>query len=114
METNIKPYCYNATIINVVDGDTVDARIDVGFKVYMTHRLRLLGVNTPELHDPDIEDRKKAQVAKEFLERDLLNKAVLIETKKADAFGRYLATIYLDGVNFNQTLIKDGYAVEFK
>jgi micrococcal nuclease len=113
METNIKPYVYKARITNVVDGDTIDAIVDVGFKMTTTQRLRFLGVDAAELRDKSDEQRNKALLAKAYVISHLLNKDALIETKKSDVFGRYLATVYLGEVNFNLQLIKEGYALEY-
>lgn len=61
------PYIYKAKIINVVDGDTVDATIDVGFKMTTVQRLRLLGINTPEKNSKDIFEKSRAIIAKDWL-----------------------------------------------
>lgn len=107
-------YEYKAKIINVVDGDTVDATVDVGFKMTTVQRLRLLSINTAELTSKDPVERAAALAAKLYLVDNLLNKSVVIKTEKSDAFGRYLATIFLDGVDFNNTLLEKGLAVPFK
>ena len=114
-------YNYKAKIIKVVDGDTVDAIIDAGFTLRFTERLRLLGINAPEMRSPDPAIRVKAKEAKVFLEGLILNKDVFIHTEKDDAFGRYLAQIYLDGDDLNNLIIDDvnklmiinGHAVKF-
>jgi micrococcal nuclease len=108
------PYVYKAKITNVVDGDTVDAVIDVGFKLTTTLRLRLLGVDTAELTSKDPVERAKAQEAKLYLIQELLNKSVTIRTEKSDVFGRYLAAIDVDGRDFNNELLEKGLAVPFK
>lgn len=107
-------YEYKAKITNVVDGDTVDAIVDVGFKVTTTQRLRLLGIDTAELTSKDPVERAKAQEAKLFVIEQLLNKTVLIKTEKSDSFGRYLANITLDGVDFNALMISKGLAEVYK
>jgi micrococcal nuclease len=111
-------YVYKAEIINVVDGDTVDAIVDLGFKMRTTQRLRLLGINAPELHGTDPELRTQAQKAKIFLQNIILNKEVLIRTTKSDAFGRYLAEIKVlldDGIafNVNRELLASGLALPY-
>lgn len=108
------PYIYKAKIINVVDGDTVDAIIDVGFKMTTTQRLRLAGIDTAELTSKDPVERASAQEAKLFLIQELLNKDVLIKTEKADAFGRYLATIVLNETNINELMLVKNLAVPYK
>jgi len=111
-------YTYKAKITNVVDGDTIDADIDVGFRVKMNHRLRLNSVNTCELHSAVAEERAKAVEAKEFVINALLGKDVVITTLKSDAFGRYLAEVYyMKGsvqMCINDELLDSGLAVLFK
>lgn len=111
-----KLYFYNAKILNVVDGDTVDALIDLGFKVTITLRLRFNGIDTSELHSSDPELRERANKAKAFVTENLLNKEVVLQTYKADKYGRYLADIYLidDTVSINTKLLNEGLAVVYK
>mgnify|MGYP001568902042 CR=1 FL=1 len=104
------PYWYTATIINVVDGDTIDAMIDVGFKMTTVQRVRLLAVDTAELHDKDHGERVRAQLAKEWMVTTTLGKPCVIHTEKADAFGRYLAMVYIDGHCVNLMLVQQGWA----
>jgi micrococcal nuclease len=107
-------YSYNAKIINIVDGDTVDAEIDLGFKLKITHRLRLIGIDTPELTAPDPQLRQLAQIAKDYMVEKLLNQTVKINTYKADSFGRYLAEIYIESFSVNDYLIESGMAKKWK
>lgn len=108
-------YQYKAKIVNVVDGDTVDAVIDIGFKLTTTQRLRLYGVNTPELHAKEDFVREAAQKAREFTKEALLGKDVEIYTHKSDSFGRYLARVFLpnSAFSFNRELLDAGYAVPY-
>jgi micrococcal nuclease len=102
---------YRATIIRVIDGDTVEALVDLGFRITTTQRLRLYGINAPELHK--VAQIKAAKAAKAALE-DLLPAGadVTIETSKSDDWGRWLATIIKDGENINKWMVKNGYAVQ--
>lgn len=90
-----------ARCLNVVDGDTLDLEVDLGFKLKFTSRFRLLGIDTPELRSKDAQERAKAQLA-----RDALKELVFSETycqwpllvtidKDPDNFGRYLASIMI-------------------
>lgn len=106
-------YNYKATITNVVDGDTVDAIIDVGFHSTRKERLRLSSIEKGvmldafEIRGPE---RPKGLLAKKFAEEILLGKEFIIHTEKSDVFGRWLAIIYLpDGNTFNEMLIKGGH-----
>lgn len=100
-------YHFKAYCANVVDGDTVDLVIDVGFKMTTYQRVRLLGIDTPERGQVGFAE------AKNYVERRLLDKNVIVETYKSDAFGRYLANIIVDGVNINDDLITLGLAIPY-
>lgn len=108
-------YTYNALITNVVDGDTIDATLDLGFNVNVNMRFRLNGIDTPELHSKDIKLREKAQAAKKFLVDQILNKNVTIKSTKADKYGRWLADIQLDidAASINEQLITLGLAKKY-
>ena len=106
-------YLYNAFVKNVVDGDTIDVDIDLGFEVKFTTRLRLNGVDTPERNDKDPVIREAANKATEYVKSMILGKWVTLESFKKDKFGRYLADIYIGGVCLNQSLITEGHAVAY-
>lgn len=108
-------YEYKCKVLNVVDGDTVDVEIDLGFHISKIDRIRLLGINTPELHAADPLVREQAQVAKARVE-SLAPTVVLIKTKldKSDKYGRILGTLVTsDGVEVNKVLLDEGLAVPF-
>lgn len=110
----VEPYIYNATIVRIIDGDTVVVDCDLGFHLNSKMTLRLLGINAPELHAPDEPTRERARAATAALTA-MLKGPVRIRTVKADAFGRYLADIYtLDGVFINAEMIAQGHAVAFR
>ena len=115
MKTSSHRYLYRATVLNVVDGDTIDVEVDLGFSLRATHRLRLLGINTAEMHADASKERELAKTAKEETAK-LVGKKVMIETEKTDSFGRYLATIFVDGEkqSFNDLMIKKGLAIPYK
>lgn len=94
-------YEYKATIENVVDGDTVDVSVDLGFKVTTRQRVRLARIDTPERAQPGY------AAAKDFVREAVLNKAVMLKTQKVSKWGYYLAEITLeDGRNLNDTLVQ--------
>jgi micrococcal nuclease len=100
----------------VVDGDTVDGNIDLGFGINISKRLRLLGIDTPETRTRDLEEKKRGFEAKDYL-IGLLDKAtkvkIVTENDSTGKYGRVLATLYveIDGwINVNSTLLKEGYA----
>ena len=93
--TDCKPgerYCYNGTVLNVEDGDTLVVRVDMGFDTFMVDRFRLRGVDAPEM---DTEDGLRAtQFVKRRLKRGSL---VLLFTYGCDMYGRYLADVFYSG-----------------
>lgn len=111
-------WTFRARVSRVVDGDTVDALIDQGLHARRLERLRILGVNCPELHGPSGEAGQRAtQFTARWLdthEHDLEWPFVL-ETRKADEFGRYLAAVRcgVDGSDLAADLLASGNAVPF-
>ena len=106
-------YVYNARIVNVVDGDTVDMLVDLGFHTYIKDRFRLSDINTAELTSTDAAERKLAQEAKAWM-ANYLNKDVVIQSTKKDKYGRYLARIYVGTeVSLNQQLLDAGLAKKY-
>lgn len=106
-------YVYNAKVTNVVDGDTVDATVDLGFNVFIKVRFRLNGINSAELKDADPIKRELANRAKTRITELIKDRDVVIETRKIDKYGRYLADIYVDSLDVNQQLISEGLAVPY-
>jgi micrococcal nuclease len=94
----------NCTGIYIVDGDTLDVDIDVGFDFKTTQRLRLLGIDTPERNQSGYDE------AKQFLAEKCLNKPLQITTYKKDVFGRWLSVIFQEAENINELLLKKGLA----
>ena len=101
-------YEYKATVTKVIDGDTIDCDVDLGFFLTMNSiRFRLLGINAPEMYGMT---KVAGWEAKEFLRERIDGKQVTIRTEKDDSFGRWLAYVYLDDVNINDLMIERGYA----
>lgn len=97
-------YEYKATVSNVVDGDTVDLVIDVGFKINVRQRVRLARIDTPE------RSQANYQTAKDFVKNAVLGKSVTVKTEKVSKWGYYLAEIMFDGKNLNDELFNAGLA----
>jgi len=109
-------YEYKITeIVKIVDGDTVDLIIDLGFNILCKERIRLNRVDTPESNSKDEKEKLLALEAKEFLSLWLTNQNDLkIKTAKDDKYGRYLGEIYGDRhLCINDLLIEKGYAWEY-
>jgi micrococcal nuclease len=107
-------WVFRARLIRIVDGDTQDFSIDCAFHTYHLERVRLLGVDTPETHG---ETKAAGDAATEWV-RGWYAQAVgewplVIETYKADSFGRYLGLVWrvVDGQCLNDDLLVSGHAV---
>jgi micrococcal nuclease len=106
-------YEYRATVLKVVDGDTIDLDIDLGLRTHVNERIRLDGINTPESNSKVAEERTAAAAATEFLRSLLTDPKVLVKTKKdaQEKFGRYLGVVTNSaGVNVNEALVAAGHA----
>jgi len=109
-------YDYQCTIVRVVDGDTVDVDIDLGFDTWRRgERIRLYGIDTPECRTRDAEEKAAGQLAKEFVEDALhVGGTYRLQTKEKGKFGRYLGTIYLtDDTSINAALVTEHLAVPY-
>ena len=110
-------YEYRVKKVNkIVDGDTIDVDIDLGFAVSFTQRVRLAGIDTPESRTTDLKEKALGLEVKEKIKKELAAaKDVVIKTEKPDSsekYGRILGWVFLDGsdVSLNQKLINEGYA----
>jgi len=107
---------YSAEVKRVVDGDTYDLVVDLGFNIKHTIRVRLDGIDTPELFRPrNSAERSHAVEAAEFASNQVLSRSVILRTKKdkTGKYGRYIASIHY-GRNFEydltQELISNGFS----
>lgn len=106
-----QPYCYRAQVVGVYDGDTITADIDLGLGVWLKGvKLRLLGLNTPEVRGSD---RGSGIVARDWLRRQVQDQSVIIQTQKDDRekYGRLLAIVWLGERNLNKELLDLGLAI---
>src|SRR5210317_295263 len=114
----MEPFCYRATVVRVVDGDTVRLDIDLGFDVVLKNQsVRLYRVDTPECRTKNLKEKAAGLLAKRVVKRfiDQGTKVTIktsLDTK--GKFGRILGTIITgDGININKYLINNNYAVEY-
>ena len=105
---------YAAHVLKVIDGDTIEVVIELGFGLVLKKRLRLLRVNTSELKSDDPAEKSKAVKAKDALTKLLLNKEVKIHSEKFDSFGRYLAEVWIDDLNVNDWLLQNDLAKPYQ
>ena len=106
-------------VLKVVDGDTIDVDIDLGFNISYYQRVRLAGIDTPESRTTDKEEKILGLEVKDRVKHLIDNaKTVVIRTEKPDSsekYGRILGWLYLDGAetSVNHALIADGFAWEY-
>lgn len=112
-------YHYKASLIRIIDGDTIDAEIDLGFGVFIKQRIRLYGINTPESRTTDLEEKARGLAAKAYLE-SILPQTFIVETllNKRGKFGRVLGILHVENeegerTNINEALVTAGHAVVY-
>ena len=105
-------YQYKAKVIDVYDGDTITAMVDLGFFHFQQMVFRLYGINTPEIRGVQ---REQGLVVRDILRAMILDKEVIINSykDKQEKYGRYLANIVIDGVDVNHWLVQNGHAEEY-
>ncbi len=103
-------YVYKAHVERVIDGDTADVTISLGFDMYLKERLRFYGIDCPETRTKDKVEKKRGLEAKQYVKKLIEGKDGTLETKKVGKFGRPLCIIFIDGLNLNEHLVKTGRA----
>jgi len=112
-----KPYIYLVSeVLKYIDGDTIDVIVDLGFKTFVKKRIRLAGINTPEVRTRNKEEKKKGIAARERL-RELIegsDKDLILISHGVGKYGRVLGELILHpNLDVNQTLILEGHAKEY-
>jgi micrococcal nuclease len=112
------PYVYRIkSITKVVDGDTIDANIDLGFDISLTKRIRLAGIDSPESRTTNLKEKALGLESKEWLKKTLEDaKDILIKTEKPDStekYGRIIGHLFINGqeTSLNNQMIDEGYAL---
>tara|TARA_R100000388_G_C7240022_1_gene160617 strand:- start:1654 stop:2040 length:387 start_codon:yes stop_codon:yes gene_type:complete len=101
-------------VVKVVDGDTVDVIIDLGFDMFKKERIRLNGIDAPESRTLDTEEKALGIDAKEFLERRLEDcENLWVATEKDGKYGRMLGDIWCSATNINEEMVLRGYAWKY-
>ena len=110
-------YEYKCKVTRVVDGDTVDALIDLGFDIKYSSRVRLYGIDTPESRTRDKDEKARGKMASAYLKEAVDNgDTVVLRTKLSDSrgkFGRVLASVVVDDVDINESMIENHLAVAY-
>jgi micrococcal nuclease len=114
---NKDPYIYRVKqVLKVVDGDTIDADIDLGFDISLTKRVRLAGIDTPESRTTDKREKALGLESKDWLKNRLeFAKDIVIKTQLPDStekYGRILGKLYINNeeTSLNEQMIDEGYA----
>jgi len=111
-------YRYKAEMLRVIDGDTIDAKIALGFDIYAHKRIRFFGIDTPESRTRDLEEKKRGLAAKarvkEILQEN--NNKFSFKSHEAGKFGRCLGEIFVEtlgAVSLQETLINEGHGTAY-
>ena len=114
MSNTVTPFIYNATLERIVDGDTIDVTLDLGFNVKLhNQRCRLAGIDTPESRTSNLEEKALGLKAKERL-KELCIGSFKIQSLGTGKYGRILAIPYTeDNQDVCQMLVSEGHAVEY-
>ena len=114
------PYIYRIKqVLKVVDGDTIDASIDLGFDISLEKRIRLAGIDTPESRTTNVKEKSMGLESKEWLKKTLEGaKDILIKTELPDStekYGRIIGHLFINGqeTSLNNQMITDGYALAY-
>ena len=119
MAKKLDKHNYSAKLLRVVDGDTCDAMIDLGFDTWVKRRIRFKGVDTWESRTRDLEEKKKGLAAKAYV-KDLLENSdegkFVLKSYGVGKYGRVLADLFVKGheTSVNQLLIENGHAYEYE
>ena len=119
MAKKMDKHIYSAKVVRVVDGDTADAMIDLGFDTWVKKRIRFMGVDTWESRTRNKEEKIKGLAAKEFTKNLLENSdegKFLLKSHGVGKYGRVLGELFVKGneQSVNQLLIENGHAYEYE
>ena len=114
-------YEYKCKIKRVVDGDTMDVILDLGFDIHHSVRVRMAGIDTPESRTRDKDEKARGKLSKAFLKESIKGRKIVLKTKIKDAkgkFGRVIAEVWAEFEegslrNINELMIKECYAVRY-
>ena len=114
-------YIYKCTVTKIIDGDTIDVDIHLGFDVVLTkQRIRLMGIDTPESRTRNLEEKKRGLLSKQYMvDKCPIGSNITLHSLDRGKFGRILGEIWEEDVDFttleplNKRMITDGFAVEY-
>ena len=100
-------------VVKVVDGDTIDVIVDLGFDVYTKQRIRLYAINAPESRTRDKEEKKRGLAAKARLKELCEEGDITLKSYGKGKYGRILGELYTKKCNINNILMSEGHAVQY-
>lgn len=106
-------YRYHATLVRIIDGDTLDLSVDLGFRIKQQIRVRLADIDAPEIRG---EHKEAGRAAVRWLSRELNRpEQLIVETRKTGKYGRWLATLYVGDTtkSINHRMIANGHAIPY-
>lgn len=113
----MEKYNYGVTIDRVVDGDTLDVMIDLGFNTHIKRRIRMHGINAPESRTRDLEEKARGLASKERLIELLNEDNIVMKSHGKGKFGRVLGELFVkkenEYISINDSLVKEGFAKEY-
>ena len=98
---------YKATVLSVYDGDTITCNIEVGFDIYKLEKVRLSGINAPEVRG---EEREEGLKSRDALRELISDKQLRLVNEGTGKYGRTVANLYLDTINVCDWMVRNGYA----
>ena len=111
-------YEYGCKVTRVIDGDTIDVDLDLGFDIIYKCRVRMYGIDTPESRTRNKDEKARGKLASKFLQDAINNGAhVILRTHLKDSkgkFGRVLASVIVDGIDVNQQMVVNHMAVRYE
>lgn len=110
-------YEYKCEVTRVVDGDTVDCVLDLGFSILHKCRVRLYGIDTPESRTRDLDEKARGKLASKFLQDSIDNgKDIVLRSELKDSkgkYGRVLGSIIVDDLDINKAMVTNNLAVKY-
>jgi|TARA_R100000084_G_C4655399_1_gene152510 micrococcal nuclease len=114
----LQKYTYDVEVKRVVDGDTVDVIIDLGFNTYIKRRIRMYGINAPESRTRDLEEKAKGLAAKKRLKEYVEENKIVMKSWGKGKYGRILGELFTEKdselglihTNINEALVSEGHA----
>lgn len=112
-------YIYKIKVLRVVDGDTIDAEIDLGFDICITKRIRLHGIDAPETRTRDKQEKRRGLAAKKYLESvvERQHNVLYLESMDKGKYGRCIGVLFeedFENTSINDEMIQEGHALPYK